>query len=98
MSAPVLAAISFDADWTRSIPDDMRIEHALEQMRAYLGRDLKAMFDEVVLANGGKVPRLIRAARERCYELNRCRDELPVGRRPSVPRLVVPGGNDGVRL
>ena len=81
---------------TQSIPDDMRIEYALEQMRAYLGRDLKAMFDEVLLANGGQVPRLIKAVRERCYELKRCTDELPVGRRPSAPPTILQSGSDDV--
>ena len=64
----------------------MKMDYALGQMQAYIDRDLEAMFNEVVAANQGKVPRLIKGARERCYELKRCRDELAVGRKPSAPR------------
>ncbi|CAD6573643.1 MAG: hypothetical protein TREMPRED_000875 [Tremellales sp. Tagirdzhanova-0007] len=44
----------------RYIPDDMKMDYALGQMQAYIDRDLEAMFNEVVAANQGKVPRLIK--------------------------------------
>jgi hypothetical protein len=69
----------------RYIPDNMHWDYAVEQLKVYVERDLKAMFEEVLLANDGQVPRLIKGARERCYELERCKDVLPAGRIPSTP-------------
>jgi hypothetical protein len=71
----------------RFIPDDMKLEYAIDQLRAYVERDLEGMFDEVVERNEGKIPRLIKGPREKCYELERCRPALPAGRKPSIPRV-----------
>lgn len=53
--------------------------YALAQTRAFLDKDYKALFEAKVAANGGKVPSLIAGARESCFELKRCRKELPAG-------------------
>jgi hypothetical protein len=68
----------------RYIPDNMKLSYAMEQLRAYVERDLIGMFERVLRGNGGEVPRLIKGARERCYELERCRGLLAEGRRPSI--------------
>jgi hypothetical protein len=68
-----------------SIPEDMRLTYALQAMESCLSRDLYAMFQAVLSSNGGHVPRLIEGARERCYELERCRGVFPEGRTPSTP-------------
>nr|ODN81216.1 hypothetical protein L203_05722 [Cryptococcus depauperatus CBS 7841] len=67
------------------IPDDMRYDYALPKLQEYLNRDLEAMMKEKVSRNGGRIPRLLKGARERCYELNRCRPLLESGRIPAVP-------------
>ncbi|KAI9638396.1 uncharacterized protein MKK02DRAFT_10347, partial [Dioszegia hungarica] len=56
----------------RYIPDDMKLPYALKQSKAFLNRDLHAMFRKVLRKNGGQVPRLKAGARERCAEINRC--------------------------
>ncbi|WVF72286.1 hypothetical protein IAT40_007098 [Kwoniella sp. CBS 6097] len=67
------------------IPDDMKITYAISQLSTYLSRDLRKMFDGVLISNGGRVPRLEKATRERCYELKRCSAPLEAGRRPASP-------------
>ena len=69
----------------RYIPKEMEFNYGLEKMRAYLDRDLVGMYEAVVAANNGSVPRLIAGAREQCYKLERCREPLPPGRRPASP-------------
>lgn len=64
---------------TRGIPPEMRKTFALSQTRKLLGTDFQALFKAKLAANGGEVPRLIAGARERCYEMDRCRKELPAG-------------------
>ncbi|OCF71955.1 hypothetical protein I204_07218 [Kwoniella mangroviensis CBS 8886] len=73
----------------RYIPEDMKLPHALSQLGRYLSRDLKAMFDEVVKNNDGKIPKLKKGTRERCYEIDRCKKMLEVGRIPRVPPKLV---------
>jgi hypothetical protein len=58
----------------------MTSDFALAQTRKLLETDFEDLFKTKVAANGGKVPSLIAGARERCYELKRCRDELPAGK------------------
>jgi len=62
----------------------MKLTYAVQQLKAYVDRDVKAMFEEVVAKNDGQIPRLLKGARERCYELNRCPPLLPEGRSPSI--------------
>ncbi|WRT67044.1 uncharacterized protein IL334_004010 [Kwoniella shivajii] len=69
----------------RFIPEDMKLPYALSQLSKYLSRDLKGMFDKVILDNEGNIPRLKKGVQERCYELKRCRDPLTKGRVPSTP-------------
>jgi hypothetical protein len=64
----------------------MKLPYALEQSKAFLARDLHAMFRKVLRKNGGRVPRLKAGARERCDELKRCKPPLAEGRRPSTPQ------------
>ncbi|WVR05095.1 hypothetical protein IAU60_002107 [Kwoniella sp. DSM 27419] len=68
----------------RYIPDDMRLSFAKSQLRKYMARDLESMFHQVVRANGGKIPALIKGARERCYEHKRCHHPMPAGRVPGT--------------
>ncbi|WWC61213.1 uncharacterized protein I303_103793 [Kwoniella dejecticola CBS 10117] len=69
----------------RYIPEDMKLTYTLSQLSKYLQRDLKLMFQDVRDNNAGKIPRLKKGARERCYELNRCKKPLEAGRIPNIP-------------
>jgi hypothetical protein len=74
---------------TTSIPPEMRLPFALAQTQKWLDRDYETMFRAKVAADGGKIPALIAGARERCYELKRCRDVIPPGtvKRPWMQSL-----------
>lgn len=63
----------------------MKLPYALKQSKAFLNRDLHAMFRKVLRKNGGQVPRLKAGARERCAEINRCEKPLKAGRVPMTP-------------
>lgn len=83
MAEAVHQAINTPID--RYIPPEMRFAFGLEQMRNYLDRDAKEMYRQVLMENGGQVPRLKKGARERCYELKRCSKMFEAGRVPSSP-------------
>lgn len=62
-----------------SIPEDMKLPYALSKTKEYISRDLESMYRQVVIDNGGKVPELAAGVRERCHELNRCREMVEPG-------------------
>ncbi|WWC69545.1 uncharacterized protein I206_103487 [Kwoniella pini CBS 10737] len=69
----------------RYIPENMKLPYTLSQLSKYLSRDLKLMFKDVIDNNGGKIPKLKKGTRERCYKLNRCKEPLKIGRIPNIP-------------
>ncbi|WVQ78013.1 hypothetical protein IAT38_000094 [Cryptococcus sp. DSM 104549] len=69
----------------RYFPEDMRLPYVLKQLHEHLNRPAKSIMAERVAANGGKVPRMMKGLRERCFELKRCKPLLAEGRRPAVP-------------
>lgn len=71
----------------------MKLPYALLKTQEYINRDLEAMFSSVVKNNGGVVPALAAGARERCYELDRCRKMVEVG---TVRRKLKNGGYERV--
>ncbi|OCF39474.1 hypothetical protein I317_06749 [Kwoniella heveanensis CBS 569] len=78
---------AMSSDIGRFIPHDMKITYAISQLSKYLSRDLRKMFEGVLISNGGRVSRLAKETRERCYELRRCSAPLGPGRRPAMSRL-----------
>ncbi|WVQ78011.1 hypothetical protein IAT38_000092 [Cryptococcus sp. DSM 104549] len=65
------------------IPPDMRLPYALDQLRAYMSRDLKGMMDEVVRKHKGWIPAMYEGGWEACVEVGMCQELLPAGRRPA---------------
>lgn len=64
---------------TCSIPDDMKRDYAAAKTKEYINRDLESMFNHVVKENKSQIPGMAAGMRERCYELERCREMIKPG-------------------
>jgi hypothetical protein len=64
---------------TKSVPVDMTSKYALSKTREYINRDLETMFKNVIKSNKGQIPGMAAGIRERCFELERCREMIKPG-------------------
>ena len=80
---------AIDTPIERFILPEMKHNYGLEQMRLYLDRDTKGMFDQIVRDNNGTIPSLKANVREQCYVSKRCPEVFPPGRTPASPPRVL---------
>ena len=57
----------------------MTSKYALSKTREYINRDLETMFKNVIKSNKGQIPGMAAGIRERCFELERCREMIKPG-------------------
>jgi hypothetical protein len=61
---------------TKTIPAEMTTKYALSKTREYINQDLEYMFKNVIKGNKGQILGMAAGIRERCYELERCREMI----------------------
>lgn len=69
----------------RYIPPDMTLEYVTSQLRRFLDRDARGMFEQVIRDNGGLLPPPPANATERCRQLQTCPEWIKPGRRVALP-------------